>query len=268
MGDAIERARQKVHDQIAAREERSTEQSTSDRAVEYHRREEVPATPNQIRRDDRQREFDAERNRPTVKEQQDARKASQDYISKQRTKARHKEFDDSRDEAERKRRVERQLASDAKAKREEQEREGGTSAREFREMKKRNEDKEFRNQHVDPMLSFKELMVKKAKGVKQEFVARTKDALVAELKRPGQAVQAGRQKRRQVNQEKMIDPFGQLAAPQPRRASRSKRTQVPMGTGFLFSEGFLNPPKAAGRKTKKPRAAKQRGGYDPWDMLL
>lgn len=265
MGDAIERARQKVHDQIAAREERSTEQSTSDRTVEYHRREEVPATPNQIRRDDRQREFDAERNRPTVKEQQESRKASQDYIADQRKKARHKEFDDSRDEAERKRKAERQIKEDlANRMKERNHEEEKEKLKEANAMRKRA----AANKPVEPMLSFRELVVKKAKGVKQEFVARTKDALISELKRPGQAVQAGRQKRRQVNQEKMIDPFGQLAAPQPRRASRSKRTQVPMGTGFLFSEGFLNPPKAAGRKTKKPRAAKQRGGYDPWDMLL
>jgi hypothetical protein len=89
-----------------------------------------------------------------------------------------------------------------------------------------------------------------------------------EFTRPVQSIQQGRQKRRELNENRgLVDPFAHLAAPQPRRDSRTRGTQVPMGTGLLFSEGFFNPPKGkTGRKTKSGGRRSRTGTLG--DMLL
>jgi hypothetical protein len=263
MGDAIERARQKVHDQIAAREGRTSsgEQSASDRASYQDRQEHMPATENQNRREERQRQFDAERNKPSPNEQAENRKATQDYMAKQRKKERHEEFENQR-ELERKTREGAAKAREDEDRR--KQREEGTTAKEFRERAKRNAEQAYRTQHVDPMLPFGEFVKKKATGVKNEFVKRTKDSFTSEIAYAKDSVQGGRERRRRIQQE---DPFDSFWGTPPPAPYRPQRKSAPMGTGFLFSEGFLNPPKGkTGRKRKG--TATPRRSFGMGDMLL
>jgi hypothetical protein len=300
MGDAIERAKQSIREGIAAREGRtqSGEQSTSDRASQQDRQEHMPATKNQIDRDERKRQFDAERNRPTPNEQAENRKATQDYVSAQRKSERYNDFDntrnqqgarihkpdhetaeearrrvererrskESKDANDRKRKVHDQAEKDAREVRERQQYENSTTAKEFNAMRKRNEDREFRNQHVDPMLPFGEFVKKKAHGVKNEFVQRTKDSFTSEIAGAKNAVQGGRQRRARMEQEDPLGSFWGTPPPAPYRPPRGSKS-APMGTGFLFSEGFLNPPKGkTGRKRKG--TATPRRSFGMGDMLL
>jgi hypothetical protein len=115
---------------------------------------------------------------------------------------------------------------------------------------------------VQPINSF---LGGQAYRAKQRLDA-AKNNFLQEFTRPMKAVQQGRKTRMQ-RQPNLVDPFAQLAAPQPRRASRTKGTQVPYGTGFLFTEGFMNPPKRSGRKTKSGGGGRRRSG-DLWDFLL
>jgi len=73
-----------------------------------------------------------------------------------------------------------------------------------------------------------------------------------EMSRPAKAVKKGREERREGRATKMIDPFQQGAPVRKKRARGSNsRTPVREGTGMLFTEGFFNPPRRAGRKSKK-----------------
>ena len=108
---------------------------------------------------------------------------------------------------------------------------------------------------VKPITTFLGGQKEKAKGMLKSGAS--------DLFRPLAGVEAGR-KRRAAKQETVRDPFeGLTASQQQQRVRRHRPREV---TGFLFSEGFFNPPARAapkkGRKGKKPRRS---GGLD-FDM--
>jgi hypothetical protein len=115
---------------------------------------------------------------------------------------------------------------------------------------------------VQPIMSFFGGQAYKA----NQRLSAAKNNFLQEFTRPLKAVNQGRQTRMQRN-TRLVDPFGQLAAPQPRRASRTKGTRVPMGTGMLFTEGFFNPTKSGGRRKKSGGRGRQYSG-DIWELLL
>lgn len=101
---------------------------------------------------------------------------------------------------------------------------------------------------VEPITTFGGAVKYKAKQRASSAVTSFFD----ELSRPAKAVQKGREERRAGRQVHMIDPFQQGAPVRKKRArSSNSRTPVKEGTGMLFTEGFFNPPRRAGRRGKK-----------------
>lgn len=92
---------------------------------------------------------------------------------------------------------------------------------------------------------------------------------LADLKRPVQGIQAGRQKRA-AKQEIIPDPFAGLT--QSQQQARVRRHRPREGTGMLFSEGFFNPPARAppkkGKKGRKPRQPRGELDFDMGSMIL
>ena len=93
---------------------------------------------------------------------------------------------------------------------------------------------------------------------------------LADLKRPVQGIQAGRQKRATKQEAHIPDPFAGLT--QSQQQARVRRHRPREGTGMLFSEGFFNPPARApakkGKKGRKPRQPRGELDFDMGCMIL